>query len=69
MSDLRTEMEKELHGLILEVMDFLAKPKLGRERFRDVMGQLRNAKVKLENRAFGCSTGKHEGECKCTPTI
>lgn len=65
MPDFRTDLEKELHALVRELSEALGAPKLGRERFRDLMGNIRNARVHLDNKELGCASGQHAGPCKC----
>jgi hypothetical protein len=65
MSDLRTDLEKEIHETIQVVLDYFTQGKIWKLQFREIMGKLRDVNVHLENKRLGCISGKHLAQCLC----
>jgi hypothetical protein len=65
MTDFRSETEKQLHDIIRDVLHFMESPRVSGVQFRTLVGELRDGKVLLDNKQYGCLTGKHEGACHC----
>ena len=69
MTDYRTPLETEIHLLVLDVVQALIEPKIGRVAFMNLLGRLRTLRVHLDNKKFGCPSGRHAGECTCLPNV
>lgn len=65
MSDHRTDTEKILHTLLLDVQGYLLSNVLTRSDFTYVSGSLRDAVKMLANKEAGCPTGRHYSTCLC----
>ena len=69
MSDFRTPFEQDLHDLIKDALNLLrpgaSRVKDFRLLFQSLMGRLRDMNVSLDNKKFGCCSGKHAGVCQC----
>lgn len=66
--DHRTALEKDLHTLLKELLDTFAVGrhlKTNREDYVKMMGDVKNAKIHLDNKMLGCQSGSHAGECLC----
>lgn len=63
--DLRTPTEKDCHHLLLRLSDSVTGgKKLNRRDYLELMGNLRDQIRVLDNKAYGCPTGQHSGDCK-----
>lgn len=65
MIDKRTEVELKIHVIVKEVLGLFERGKVGRLIFQNSIGLLRDAKVLLDNKQFGCITGRHASNCEC----
>ncbi len=65
MSDLRTELEKEIQEILTETIYCCGKKRITPRTFMYMMGYLRDLIRKLENKRFGCPTGLHSSNCLC----
>lgn len=60
-----TPIEQKALDALLAVRDMWV-PKMKREAFMDLMGEVRDAISALENKKYGCLSGRHTGKCTCT---
>lgn len=58
-------IEEECKEALLFVAEVAQHP-MGQKVFADMMGRVRMALIHLENKEFGCASGKHTGACHCT---
>jgi hypothetical protein len=65
MIDKRNELELKLHGLVEDILYILEEGKVSRPVYQDMVGRLRNIKVMLVNKQFGCPSGAHSSTCHC----
>lgn len=65
MTDYRTDSDKAIHILIVEIIDALAPGKMGRIEFVHAMGKLRDIKTFLDYKQLGCPSGTHASACLC----
>jgi hypothetical protein len=66
MSDLRTDLEKEMTELLSDLTGhFDGFGKIGRQRFVELVGRMNRIRIKLLNKRFGCIMGKHAQACDC----
>jgi len=63
--DFRTSSEIRFHQIVLELMHYLQGGKISRLGYQSIMGQLRDLHVELENKRFGCASGRHTRSCEC----
>lgn len=63
--DCRNDCEKKLHDMVMDALHFMEKPRAGRIQFLTLMGEIRDAKVMLDNKQFGCFSGLHRSACEC----
>ena len=64
-----TPLEKEsLEVFRLVLMKMTGKP-LGNMDFIEFMGHIRDIVRKLENKEYGCASGKHASTCQCQEAI
>lgn len=59
-------VEQAMLDTLIVIRDHFDKSKMGRETFPVVMGQVRKAIARGENKIFGCPQGLHAGRCDCT---
>lgn len=69
MSDLRSDIEKQLHERIVLVMNAVGAGLVRKTDFTTAMSHLRAMKVLLDNRKYGCASGLHASECACDAGI
>jgi hypothetical protein len=65
MIDKRTEVELKLHDVVRDILYGMEKGQLKANEFRDLVGRLRDIRVMLDNKQFGCMSGRHSAACKC----
>ncbi len=58
-------VEDAMLNALLVARDLLLNPKTWTLRYRDVLGVIRTAIQMAENKAYGCASGRHAGECQC----
>lgn len=63
MDDRRTEFEKELTVIVYEIEHFFDKRVVLPGDYMDIRGKIKNLRAYLDNKTFGCPTGKHRGDC------
>lgn len=59
-------IEQECRDIFEEIMDLMAPGK--RLRYHDhmeLLGRIKAAYYHLENKEYGCVTGRHSGRCHC----
>ncbi len=62
-----TRLESESLTVLEQALDFwCAGAKFSRMDLAAMLGTMRDMKVKLENKKFGCPTGLHSSTCLCT---
>lgn len=62
-----TIMEKEALECLTQVMRyFTGNLKVSHREFLDLMTVVRDTVKNLENRKYGCISGKHAGTCTCS---
>lgn len=67
MTNYQTPLEEECEDVLLEICGvWTGKEKVWKGGFTKIMGRLRNALTKLENKRMGCITGQHDGDCLCS---
>lgn len=59
-----TDLEREALEVLYMVRDSTTRL-LERKEFLDYMTHVRNTIMHLENKKYGCATGKHAGVCEC----
>lgn len=67
--DYRTPTEKELHGLIGDLLGHIQNPSMSRHRFADLTTRVRDAKIILDNLMYGCKSGNHASPCLCNSGV
>lgn len=65
MTDLRTPFEKDVHDLLRDIQATFNTPHYLKRDFTALLGRLRDARVSLDNKQYGCSSGDHAGPCRC----
>lgn len=60
-----TPMEELALEVCQEVLDVFSIGRTSRTSYLQVMGSVRNLVTKLENKKFGCETGRHSRRCDC----
>lgn len=60
-----TALEMEALEVIETIQDFLASKNVSRPEYMIMMGRLRDLRVKLENKKYGCPSGRHAEACSC----
>lgn len=67
--NLLSSTEEDILDILYEVRETFSpssKP-IPRPTFQLMMGHVRDRIAMLENKKFGCATGKHGGACECKP--
>jgi len=64
MIDKRNEIEMLVHHAIHDFFDTLGH-KMGQSELTALLGRLRDVKVMLDNKQFGCWSGHHASACSC----
>ena len=59
-----TPLEAEALDVLQMVVDVFTHP-VYRNQYKLVMGRVRDILKKLENKKYGCATGRHMGACEC----
>lgn len=60
-----TDLEKESLETLYQVRDALAVGKVHRHTHMNLMGVVRDSIQHLENKKYGCATGRHSSYCQC----
>lgn len=63
-----SSIEKEVLDVLEDINFFFDSIKVTRYQripYRELRGKIRDLIVKLENRRFGCPTGRHSAACRC----
>lgn len=63
--DFRSDTEKHLYDWVADILEYLTMPKASKQSYQELVHRLRMMKTKLENREFGCESGRHSGPCDC----
>ena len=63
--DYRTELEKQCHETMTQLIAFYDHPKIWRSEWVKLLGRIRDMNVALENKRLGCKSGRHRNECLC----
>ena len=60
-------IERECQDALMSIRDIwtVTPHRASIRSFMEVMGKVRLALLHLENKEFGCATGKHSGPCIC----
>ncbi len=60
------KVEQECQGVLILIRDMMAPGHpIGNATHTEIAGRVRDVLVKLQNKEYGCSTGKHAGPCAC----
>jgi hypothetical protein len=65
--DKRNALELRMQDVVLKVMSYMQGGNISRLEYQEVMGELRDIKVALVNKQYGCATGLHASNCTCEP--
>ncbi len=61
-------VEIACQAVLRELLDAMAAGRpMHHHDHREMMGRMRSALARLENKEFGCWTGEHRGGCHCEP--
>lgn len=63
-----TVVEQECQDVLVAVRDIWTMPnhQIGKYDFMELLGIIRTVLVHLQNKEYGCASGKHSGKCQCT---
>ncbi len=64
MNDLRTDFEKYLTDVIEDMERYFDKGLVTKVDYQRLRGKIRDIRQYLDNRMFGCPTGRHKGNCE-----
>lgn len=62
-------IEQECQTVLIMLRDMMApgRGKIDHISHMELCGRVRDALEKLQNKEYGCATGKHAGPCQCQP--